>query len=86
MDLLFSFVALTIFTLMLTIGVTQSVGHLTSLWQQPALLLRSLFAVIVLVPAVVFALLWFSDLPPEVATGLAIGLGMASGRPGIHAL
>ena len=80
MDLLFAFVALTIFTLMLTIGVTQPLSHLTSLWQQPALLIRSLLAVVVLVPAVVFALLWVFDLPPEVATGLAI-LAAAPGAP-----
>jgi BASS family bile acid:Na+ symporter len=80
MDLLFAFFSLTIFTMMLTIGVNQSLGHLISLWQQPALLFRSLLAVVVLVPAVVFALLWFFDLSPAVATGLAI-LAAAPGAP-----
>jgi BASS family bile acid:Na+ symporter len=80
MDFLFAFFSLTIFTMMLTIGVNQSPGHLISLWQQPALLFRSLLAVVVLVPAVVFALLWFFDLSPAVATGLAI-LAAAPGAP-----
>jgi BASS family bile acid:Na+ symporter len=80
MDFLFAFFSLTIFTMMLTIGVNQSLGHLIFLWQQPALLFRSLLAVVVLVPAVVFALLWFFDLSPAVATGLAI-LAAAPGAP-----
>jgi BASS family bile acid:Na+ symporter len=80
MEFLFAFFSLTIFTMMLTIGVNQSLDHLISLWQQPALLFRSLLAVVVLVPAVVFALLWFFDLSPAVATGLAI-LAAAPGAP-----
>ena len=57
------FVTLTIYSLMLAIGVNHSFEQLTSLWRRPALLLRSLLAVIVLVPAVVGLLIWVFDLP-----------------------
>ncbi len=80
MDILFIFTSVTIFTLMLTIGVNQSLEQLTSLWHQRAMLLRALFAVLVLVPAVVIALLSVFDLAPEVATGLAL-LAAAPGAP-----
>ena len=65
---------------MLSLGVNQSLGQLTSLWHQRVILLRSLLAVIVLVPAVVVVLLWMFDLPPAVATGLAV-LAAAPGAP-----
>ncbi len=80
MDILLAFTSLTIFTLMLTIGVNQSLEKLTSLWRQRAVLLRALLAVLVLVPAVVIALLLVFDLSPGVATGLAL-LAAAPGAP-----
>ncbi len=80
MDILLALTGLTVFTLMLTIGVNQSLEQLTSLWQRPAVLLRSLLAVIVLVPILVALLLWMFDLPPAVATGLAV-LAAAPGAP-----
>lgn len=80
MDILLGFVSLTIFTLMLTIGVNHSFEQLTSLWHRRAVLLRALLAVLVLVPAVVFALLLVFDLSLEVATGLAL-LAAAPGAP-----
>ena len=78
--ILFNFVSLTIFSLMLAIGVNHSFQELTSLWRRPELLLRSLLAVVVLVPVVVVLLLWVFDLPPAVATGLAV-LAAAPGAP-----
>jgi len=80
MDILLAFTSLTIFTLMLTIGVNQSLEQLTSLWRQRAVLFRALLAVLVLVPVVVIALLLVFDLSPEVATGLAL-LAAAPGAP-----
>src|SRR5580765_3658827 len=73
-------VKITIFTLMLDIGITLPFGQLTSLWRRPALLIRSLLAVLVLVPAVVLLLLWLLDLPRAVVTGLAV-LATAPGAP-----
>jgi len=80
MNILLAFTSLTIFTLMLTIGVNQSLEQLTSVWRQRAVLLRALLAVLVLVPTVVIALLLVFDLSPEVATGLAL-LAAAPGAP-----
>jgi BASS family bile acid:Na+ symporter len=48
--ILLYFVSLTIFTLMFALGVNHSFEELTSLWRRPGLLLRSLVAVVVLVP------------------------------------
>ena len=74
------FVTVTIFSLMLAIGFNHSFQQLTSLWRRPGLLLRSLLAVVVLVPVVVIFLLWMFDLPPAVATGLAL-LAASPGAP-----
>ncbi len=75
-----NFVTLTIFSLMLAIGINSSLEQLTSLWRKPELLVRSLLAAIVLVPLVVFILLWLLDLPPGVAAGLSI-LAASPGAP-----
>jgi len=78
--ILLKFVTVTIFSLMFAIGVNRSFQQLTSLFRKPELLLRSLLAVIVLVPLVVGLLLWVFDLSPAVATGLAV-LAAAPGAP-----
>jgi bile acid:Na+ symporter, BASS family len=78
--ILLYFVSLTIFTLMFALGVNHSFEQLISLWRRPGLLLRSLFAVVFLVPLVVVLLLWGFDLPPATATGLAV-LAAAPGAP-----
>ncbi len=78
--ILLYFVSLTVFTLMLALGVNHSFEQLTSLWRRPGLLLRSLVAVVFLIPMVVLLLLWVFDLPPAVATGLAV-LAAAPGAP-----
>lgn len=80
MDLLLIFVTLTIFTLMLTIGVNQSFEDLTSLWRDRTKLLRALLAAVVLVPAVFFVVLHVLKLPMEVASALAL-LAAAPGAP-----
>lgn len=74
------FVKITIFALMLAIGVNLPLQQLISLWRRPGSLIRSLLAVIVLVPMLVGLLLWVFDLPPPVATGLAV-LAAAPGAP-----
>jgi len=79
-SILLAFVTVTIFSLMFAIGINHSFWEVTSLWRRPELLLRSLLAVIVLVPALVGFLLWVLELPPEVATGLAV-LAACPGAP-----
>ncbi len=78
--ILLMFVTVTIFSLMLAMGVSHSFQQLTSLWRRPELMLRSLLSVIVLVPAGVGLLLWVFELPRAVATGLAV-LAAAPGAP-----
>ena len=80
MEILGYFATATIFTLMLTIGVNDTFEQLVSVWRRSALLARSLFAAIVLVPVMVVLLLWIFDLSPAVATGLAL-LAAAPGAP-----
>jgi bile acid:Na+ symporter, BASS family len=78
--ILLYFVSLTVFAIMLALGVNHSFEQLISLWRRPGLLLRSLLAVVFLVPMVVLLLLWMFDLPPAVATGLAV-LAASPGAP-----
>lgn len=80
MDFLLTFTSVTVFTLMLTLGVNHSFAQLAAFWQQPQVLFRSLLAVLILVPLVVALLLWVFRLPPAVATGLAV-LAAAPGAP-----
>ena len=80
MEIIGMFATATIFTLMLTIGVNDTFQQLISVWQRSAVLARALFAAIVLVPVMVVLLLWIFDLPPAVATGLAL-LAAAPGAP-----
>jgi len=57
-------VKITIFSLMLAIGIALSFEKMLSLWRKPALLFRALLAVVVLVPLLVFLLLKLFNLPP----------------------
>jgi uncharacterized membrane protein YidH (DUF202 family) len=63
---------LTIFTLMLTMGVAFSIQDLTSLIRQPSLLGRSLLSALVLFPLVVGIVLYVVDLPGRSVTALVI--------------
>jgi bile acid:Na+ symporter, BASS family len=74
------FVTVTIFSLMLAIGVNHSFRQVAYLASRPGLLVRSLLSVIVVVPGIVGVLLWAFPLPPAVATGLAV-LAAAPGAP-----
>ena len=74
------FVTLTVFTLMFSIGINNSVRQLASVWRNPAVVFRSFLAVIVLFPLVVFILLKALNLPSGIATGLAI-LAAVPGAP-----
>ncbi len=78
--LLVILVKVTIFSLMLAIGINLSFEKLLSLWRQPKLLFRDLFAVTVLVPLVVIILLKLFNQPKEVEMGLAL-LAVSPGAP-----
>ena len=70
----------TVFALMLLNGLTIPIQDLFCLQRKPALLIRSMVAVIALVPGVVLVILMLVDLPVEVATGLAL-LAASPGAP-----
>ena len=80
MEWLLIFVTLTVFTLMLCIGINQSLAQLVSVWRRRDILPRALLAAIILVPAMVLLLEGVFDLSPEVAAGLAL-LAASPGAP-----
>jgi BASS family bile acid:Na+ symporter len=79
-DFLMGLARVTVFVLMLLNGARIPIRNLFSLQSQPALLIRSMLAAILLVPGVVLMILLLADLPIEVATGLAL-LAAAPGAP-----
>ena len=80
MEWLLVLVTLTVFTLMLCIGINQSLVQLFSVWRRLDVLPRALLAAIILVPAVVLLLEAAFDLSPEVAAGLVL-LAASPGAP-----
>ena len=76
--LLLIFIKVTIFSLMLAIGLNLSFEQMLSFWRRPALLFRALLAVVVLVPLVVIILIKLFNLPP----GVIIGLVLLAASPG----
>ena len=74
--------AMTIFLLMLTLGVKTPLSALASLWQQPGLLGRSLLAALVLFPigAGLLGYLFLQGVPGAVSIGL--GLVVLASAPG----
>ena len=80
MDILLTLTSVTVFTLMLAIGVNQPLANLLSLWRQPAELVRAFVAIVVVVPIVVAVLLSVFDLPAGITTGLVL-LAASPGAP-----
>ncbi len=74
------FIKVTIFTLMLSLGVNQSFEHLRSLFHRPGSLLRSLLSVVVIFPILVMLLVRLFDLHSDLVIGLAV-LAAAPGAP-----
>ena len=79
-DAVLLFTGIVIFAQMVDIGLRQGPGDLARLFGQPGLLLRSLAAVLVVVPLAALALIALLPLPPEVALGIAL-LAAAPGAP-----
>lgn len=73
-------VSITIFLIMLTMGLNFSVRELVKFWQQWGLLLRSQLAVSVLFPVVTFIFLSLFNLPNAVIIGLIL-LAATPGAP-----
>jgi bile acid:Na+ symporter, BASS family len=65
-------VKLTLFSLMLSLGVTLRLEQVLLLWQRPGLLNRSILAIVVAVPMLVVLVVFSFRLPQEVEIGLIL--------------
>jgi bile acid:Na+ symporter, BASS family len=65
-------VKLTLFSLMLSLGVTLRLEQVLLLWQRPGLLNRSILATVVVVPMLVVLVVFSFRLPQEVEVGLIL--------------
>lgn len=65
-------VKLTLFSLMLSLGVTLRLEQILMLWQRPGLLNRSILAIIVVVPMLVALVVFSFQLSQEVEIGLIL--------------
>lgn len=65
-------VKLTLFSLMLSLGVTLRLEQILLLWQRPGLLNRSILAIVVVVPMLVVLVVFSFQLPQEVEIGLVL--------------
>lgn len=72
--------AVTVCSVMFGIGLGIAPRELLSVWQRPGLILRALFAVLVAVPAVAWAVCLALDLPRAVAVGVML-MAIAPGAP-----
>ncbi|WP_238544315.1 DUF202 domain-containing protein [Gloeocapsa sp. PCC 73106] len=67
-----NFAFLTVFSIILTLGVELSLQNLLNFWRQPSLLIRSLLAVIVIPPLVVALTLLIFKLPEAFVSALVL--------------
>ncbi|GAB4376365.1 MAG: hypothetical protein Kow00121_23320 [Elainellaceae cyanobacterium] len=65
-------IKLTLFSLMLSLGVTLRLEQILLLWQRPGLLNRSILAIVVVVPLLVVMVVMGFRLSPEVKVGLIL--------------
>ncbi len=73
-------VSLTVFGIMLTMGINFSLRDLLAFWKQSDLVLRAQLAVSVLMPAIALVLLWLLHPPNAVIVGLIL-LAASPGAP-----
>jgi BASS family bile acid:Na+ symporter len=74
--------ALTIFLLMLTLGVETELADLAKLWRQPQLLMRALFAALVLFPVGAGVIVYVLLKGPPAAVPIGLGLVVLAAAPG----
>ncbi len=66
--------------LILAIGMTATKNEIIYLWRRPALLLKSIIAMYVVMPAITVLMLWMLNLPPRTEIALVI-LAICAGTP-----
>ena len=72
--------AVTVCSIMFGIGLGTTPRELVSVWRRPGLTLRALFAVLVAVPAMAWAVCVALDLPRAVSVGIML-MAIAPGAP-----
>ncbi|MCU0975209.1 MAG: bile acid:sodium symporter [Steroidobacteraceae bacterium] len=72
--------AVTVFTVMFSIGLGIAPRELLLVWRRPGLMLKALLAVLVLVPTIAWAVCLALDLPRAVAVGIML-MAIAPGAP-----
>lgn len=75
-----AFALTTIFTVMLDIGLGVVPGEFLWLWRNPGLMLKSLFAVLIAVPAMAFVLARVAGLPHAAEVGVMV-MAISPGAP-----
>ncbi len=78
--LISNYVKLTVFSLLLGMGLNLTFEHITYLWRQPKMLIRSLLAAFVLVPIAAIIVLAVFQLPSDVRIGIIL-MACAPGAP-----
>ena len=82
-ELLSSFAQITLFAVMLSMGMVLGFRGMVSLWRRPSLLLRSVVAAFVVVPLVAMVVTRVLPLPFEVRAGIA-AMAVIPGAPVIY--
>ena len=82
-ELLSSFAQITLFAVMLSMGMVLGFRGMVSLWRRPSLLLRSVVAAFVVVPLVAMVVTRVLPLPFEVRAGIA-AMAVMPGAPVIY--
>jgi BASS family bile acid:Na+ symporter len=75
-----AFALATVFTVMFDVGLGVVPGEFLWLWRRPGLMLRALFAVLLVVPAIAFAVARVVHLPRAAEIGLMV-MAIAPGAP-----
>ncbi|WP_035992066.1 hypothetical protein [Leptolyngbya sp. KIOST-1] len=79
-ELLSSFAQITVFAVMLSMGMVLGFGGVTRLWRQPGLLLRCVLAAFAIVPLAAMVVTWAIPLSFEARAGIA-AMAMIPGAP-----
>jgi BASS family bile acid:Na+ symporter len=75
-----AFAAVTVFTVMFSVGLGIAVGELRWIWQRPGPMVRGLFSVLIAVPALALVVTRLLDLPRAAAIGVVL-MAISPGAP-----
>ena len=75
-----AFAAVTVFTVMFSVGLGIVLGELRWIWQRPGPMVRGLFSVLIAVPALALVVTRLLDLPRQAAIGVVL-MAISPGAP-----